>query len=156
MFDLDAFLRGVSSLVDDASRALRRIAPTALSPEKQFVNSTAGALALLVVSDGQIETDETLAAVQFIQALDPVVELNLQGAAIAFYEKYVEQQSAHFGNPPKLILEQAKILSEIAIIKGNAKYVSQVVAMCNSVVGANANDKERAMLAQIKSALGVA
>lgn len=153
-FDMSKFMDGMSRLLDDATRAIRKIAPTALSPEKQFVNSTSGALSLLIVADGKIEADETLAAVSFIQNLDPVKELGLAREALAFYEKYVEQMVPHFDNPVKLTLEQAKILADIAIIKGNQGYVRQLVAICEGVVGTAANEKERDMLRKIKEAVG--
>lgn len=153
-YDMTTFSQRMNAFLDDATRAIRRIAPAQLSPEKRFMNSTAAALALLIVSDGKVEVDETVAAVSFIQNLTPVKELSLERETIAFYEGYVERQTAVLNDPVKLVLEQAKILAELGLIRGQDAHVRQVVAICEGVVGAAANAAEKDMLRKIKEALG--
>lgn len=153
MVSFDSVWSTITHGYDETVKSIRRMAPASLSSEKQFMNATAAALALMVVADGIIEERETLAVVAFIRNLKPVKELNLERETIAFYQKYIDQLSSAGTDKVKLAIEKGMILGDIAIIRSNVAYVTQLRAIINGLIDGRSEPNEIKMRDDILSAL---
>lgn len=141
----------LKQMVKMGLKELRSAIPLQLSPEKQFVNAVAGGLALMVASDGDIEQDETVSAVEFLMNLDCVSDMGMQDEAVAFYEKYISRLSECLSEKVLFTKEKHKIIGDIKLINSlDNQYKESLIDMLNIVTsGGGANRNEIQMKADI-------
>ncbi len=136
----------LDQMVKIGLKELKSKIPVSLSPEKQFVNAIAGGLALMVASDGDIEEDETVSAVEFLMGLDCVSDLSMQDESVAFYNKYIEQLESVLNNKVRFTTEKYKIIGDIKLVNTlDSSYKDKLIDMLNiftSDGGANRNEIE--------------
>lgn len=137
--DINAIKAKATSLLGEAGRKIRQYTPETFSPEKKYINAMVSAIALMVLADKKIETEEVTQSIEFISSLDEVVELEMSNDAIEMYEFILEDLEPHFENPVKWITSTAKILGNISLVKDNAQYKQSIIAVLDHIAGADGN-----------------
>lgn len=135
----------VSSIVDSSTTAILKAIPDEYSPEKKFINSIAGELALMVMADGIIDEDETVNAVSFLMKLEPVMNLSMQSESAVMYEAHINNLEGSLAkSKTEFIVEKAKI---IGAVKQSASYSQEyktsllnVLELVTSGGGADADE----------------
>ena len=156
MFDMDKFKKRAGELVSEASRKIQQYTPETFSPEKKYINAMVSSIALMVVADKKVETDEVTDAMEFIQNLDEVVKLEMTQDAVEMFEYIIEEISPHFDNKVKFITSTAKILGNIGLVRDNPTYVATISEVLDHIAGSDGNvdETEKEMKAKIMKALG--
>jgi tellurite resistance protein len=137
--DINVLKEKASSLLGEAGRKIRQYTPETFSPEKKYINAMVSAIALMVLADKKIETEEVVQSIEFISSLDEVRELEMSNDAIEMYEHILEEMAPHFDNPVKWITSVAKILGNISLVKDNPAYKDSIIAVLDHIAGSDGN-----------------
>lgn len=111
-----------STFYTEASRKVRQYTPENFSKEKKFVNGLVVSLALMTMADKKAETEEVVAAMDLINEIDEIRELEMTQEAIELYEMHIENLSNVVGNSVKWTIEIGKMLSEVGKLKPYPEY----------------------------------
>lgn len=136
-FDINILKSKATALLGEAGRKIRQYTPETFSPEKKYINAMVSAIALMVLADKKIETEEVVQSIEFISSLDEVQELEMSNDAIEMYEHILEEMAPHFDNPVKWITSVAKILGNISLVKGNSQYKQSIIDILDHIAGAD-------------------
>lgn len=137
MFDVDKFMKKVGDIGSSIKKETSRYAPAMLSQDKRLANAFSTVVSTLVLSDLEVENEETIQAINFIQN-DPILkEKGLVIYSIDFYSNIINELSQLFNNEPAFLVQKAKVIQEN--IPGlSDEYKSYIRALCNQLtVGAN-------------------
>ncbi len=115
-----------AEMYGDASLKMRQYTPESFSTEKQFVNALVISLALMTMADKKAETDEVNAAIDLINEIDEIKELDMTIEAVELYSIHIEELEKVIGNNVKWVVTTAKLLSEIGRIKTHSEYPTMV------------------------------
>lgn len=151
MFDVDKFMKKVGDIGSSIQKETSRYAPAMLSQDKRLANAFSTVVSILVLSDMEVENEETIQAINFIQN-DPVLkEKGLVVYSIDLYSNIINDLSKLFNNEPAFLVQKAKVIQEN--IPGlNDEYKSYIRALCNQLT-AGANNKEMLVKNEIIAAL---
>ena len=136
-FDIDLIKSRATALLGEAGRKIRQYTPESFSPEKKYINAMVSAIALMVLADKKIETEEVVQSIDFISALDEVKELSMSNEAIEMYEHILDDVSLTFDNPAKWVISTSKILGNIALVKDNSTYKNSIISVLDHIAGAD-------------------
>lgn len=153
MFDTKKLFKAVSDLGGKVAKGAARYAPAAMSEDKRFSNAYAASLALLVCADLEVEADETIAALNFMQGDPSLRDRGLIVSALGFYGEFIDDLSGTFSNQPSYLLKKAQIIQEHIAVDLNPAYKRDLMTLCNALIGANANPLERIVYDEIMIAL---
>lgn len=138
-FDFNRFKQNVSKFVDDASKKVRQYAPESFSKEKKFVNAIVASMALMVMADKKVETEEVTQSLEIINEIVEIQELNMTKEAIELFEHHIETLSDVLESPAKFAIKEATILQDIARIKPYPEYVPMIENLLQILAEADGN-----------------
>lgn len=153
MFRMVRLAAKVKELGGQALKKAAPYIPAQLSEDKRYSNAYAAALCLLVCADLEVEEGETIAALGLIQNDPKLKDLNLVLSTIEFYGKFVEELSDTLDNLPRYLVMKATVIEEHIKVELSPKYKRDLQILMNSLVGPNANEKERAVYNEVMLAL---
>lgn len=153
MFDKQKFMNAVSGFGAKVSKATAKYVPAALSEDKRFSNAYAACLALLVCADLEVEADETIAAIGFMQNDFCLKDRGLVLSTLEFYGQFIGDMSDSFATPTNYLLKKAQIIQEHIAVDLNPSYKNDLKTLCNALVGPGANAQEKAVYAEIMAAM---
>jgi tellurite resistance protein len=139
MFDIENFKKKAAAALGEASRKIRQYTPEAFSPEKKFVNAMVSSIALIIVADRKVETEEVVQGMEFIKNLDPIRELNLELEAIEMFDYIIQNTMQYIDNEPRWIIETSKVLANIGLISDNPSYVNMISEVLDHIAGSDGN-----------------
>lgn len=153
MFNTQKLIKAVSNLGGKVANETSKYMPAMMSEEKRFSNSYAACLSLLVCADLEVEEDETIAALGFIQNDRSLIDRNLVLSSLGYYGKFIEELSITFSNKPSYLLKKAKLIQEHVSVNLSPEHKQDLMRMCNLLVGVNANQQEKEVYNEIENAL---
>jgi tellurite resistance protein len=155
MFDLSRVKRKASDLLGSATRTIKTYSPDGWVPEKLFVNAISASMALMVIADKKIETEEVEDVMQFIIELPQVQDLNLTTVSIELFEMHLDSLEKVMHSQAKYIIATTKVLAEIAKVKKHTQYVPIISDIMDHIAGSDGNvdDTEREMKRRIMAVL---
>ncbi len=139
MLDWDKIKSKTSELYGEAGKKFRQYTPESFSKEKKFVNSLVVSMALMTMADKKAETQEIIAALELINDIDEINDLNLTTEAIELYEFHIEEMSKAVESPTKWILMEAKLLSELGKMKAYPEYPPMIEALIAHIAQSDGN-----------------
>ena len=139
MLDWDKIKNRTVELYGEAALKARQYTPESFSKEKQFVNALVISLALMTMADKKAETDEVTAALDLINEIDEIKELDMVQDAIELYGIHVEDLEKVIDNNVKWTVTTAKLLSELGRIKAHAEYPTMVKNLLDYIAEADGN-----------------
>lgn len=154
-FDFEKFKQSAANAVGSTAKRLRQYTPESFSKEKKFVNAIVSTLALMVMADKKVETEEVEASMEFIQSIQEIIDLEMQVEAIELFELHVENLSKVMDNPVKWIIASTKLIADIAKVKDYSAYVVALEALMDHIAGSDGSldPSETEMKRKILSAL---
>lgn len=153
MFRTAGLLSRIKDLGGEAIKKAAPYIPAQLSEDKRFSNAYAAALALLVCADREVEENETIAALMLIQNDPKLKDRNLVLSTLEFYGGFIVELSENFDNVPTYLVTKAQVITQHVNVSLSRQYKQDLKVLCNSLVGPNANEKEREVYNEIMSAL---
>lgn len=150
MFDLNEFKKKAVLAIGEAGRQIRKYAPETFSPEKKFANSVVSAVALIIIADRKVETEEVTQGIEFIRSLDVIQELGLEAEAIEMFDHIIENVMTHIDNEPKWIIETSKVIANISLISADASQVAMITDILNHIAGSDGNVDESEIIMRDK------
>lgn len=153
MFDKQKLFNAISGFGGKVAKATAAYVPAAMSEDKRFSNAYAASLALLVCADLEVEADETIAAIGFMQNDFCLKDRGLVLSTLEYYGNFIAQLSDTFKNQPSYLLAKAKIIQEHIAVDLSPAYKNDLKNLCNALIGANANPQERQVYSEIMAAL---
>ncbi len=142
MLDWDKIKNRTAELYGEATLKARQYTPESFSKEKQFVNALVISLALMTMADKKAETDEVTAALELINEINEIKELDMTQDAIELYGIHIEDLEKVIGNNVKWTVTVAKLLSEIGRIKSHNEYPAMVKNLLDYMAEADGNFDE--------------
>ena len=139
MLDWDKIKNKTSELYGEAGKKFRQYTPESFSKEKKFVNSLVVSMALMTMADKKADTQEIITALELINDIDEINDLNLTTEAIELYEFHIEEMSKVVGSSTKWILMEAKLLSELSKMKAYPEYPPMIEALINHIAQSDGN-----------------
>ncbi len=139
MLDWDKIKNKTSELYGEAGKKFRQYTPESFSKEKKFVNSLVVSMALMTMADKKADTQEIITALELINDIDEINDLDLTTEAIELYEFHIEEMSKVVGSPTKWILMEAKLLSELSKMKAYPEYPPMIEALINHIAQSDGN-----------------
>lgn len=139
MLDWDKIKSKTSELYGEAGKKFRQYTPESFSKEKKFVNSLVVSMALMTMADKKAETQEIIAALELINDIDEINDLNLTTEAIELYEFHIEEISKAVESPTKWIMMEAKLLSELGKMKAYPEYPPMIEALIEHIANSDGN-----------------
>ncbi|MEA3227777.1 MAG: hypothetical protein U9P38_01770 [Campylobacterota bacterium] len=155
MLDWDKIKNKTSELYGDATLKMRQYAPESFSKEKQFVNALVISLALMTMADKKAETDEVTAALDLINEIDEIKELDMTQDAIELYGIHIEELEKVIDNNVKWTVTTAKLLSELGRINSHPEYPAMIHNLLDYMAESDGNfdETEKAMKEKILAVL---
>jgi len=135
MFDLDKFKAKASAALAGATRTIRIYTPETFSAEKQYINAMVSSIALIIVADRKVETEEVTAGISFIQSLNEIKELNKELESIEMFDHIINDLMQHIDNEVKWIIEVSKIIANISLVRTNPAYTKSIKAVLEHIAG---------------------
>jgi len=139
MLNWNAIKNKTSALCSDAAQKFRQYTPESFSKEKKFVNAIVITLALITMADKVAETDEVTKAMDLINDIDEIKDLELLTEAIELYSLHIKTLENVVENPTKWTMETAKLLSEIGKIKPYPDYPPMIEALIDILAESDGN-----------------
>ncbi len=139
MLDWNKIKSKTSELYGEAGKKFRQYTPESFSKEKKFVNSLVVSMALMTMADKKADTQEIIAALELINDIDEINDLNLTTEAIELYEFHIEEMSKAVESPTKWILMEAKLLSELGKMKAYPEYPPMIEALIAHIAQSDGN-----------------
>jgi len=140
MLDWDKIKSKTSELYGEAGKKFRQYTPESFSKEKKFVNSLVVSMALMTMADKKAETQEIIAALELINDIDEINDLNLTTEAIELYEFHIEEmEKAIASSQTKWIMMEAKLLSELGKMKAYPEYPPMIEALIAHIANSDGN-----------------
>jgi len=155
MFNKNSFLDKLSEIGGKVIKSTASYVPAALSEDKRFSNTFAACLALLVCADFEVEEDETVAAIKFIETNQILKEMNLVLSTLEYYGNFITDLSDSFNNKPEYLLKKSKTIQKHVAVNLKYAYKEHIKNLCSLLVGANANSNERDLKAEILLAINI-
>lgn len=138
-FDLNSFKQKASELYNEASRKVKQYTPESFSKEKKFVNAIVATLALMVLADKKVETEEVTSSLDTIANIDEINELDMQQEAIELFELHIEKLQPLLSNNVKWVIEVAKLIGDISKVKEYPEYVPMIEALIDYISNSDGN-----------------
>ncbi len=142
MFDWNEIKAKADSFLNDASRTIKQYTPESWSKEKQFVNALVASIALMTVADKRVDTREVKSAMDIINQIDQIAELNMQKEAIELFELHLEKLLPNVENGMKLTIETGKLLGDVAKVKAYPEYPPMVINLIEYLASVDGNISE--------------
>ena len=120
---------------------------------KRFANAYAATIALLVCADLEVETEETLAAINFIRNDSCLQKNDLVSSTLEYYGNFIKELSESFSEETSYLLKKASILEEHINVDLSNSYKKDIKSLCNALIGNTANNKERSVCNEILAIL---
>jgi len=140
MLDWDKIKNKTSELYGEAGKKFRQYTPESFSKEKKFVNSLVVSMALMTMADKKADTQEIITALELINDIDEINDLNLTTEAIELYEFHIEEmEKAIASSQTKWIMMEAKLLSELGKMKAYPEYPPMIEALIAHIANSDGN-----------------
>lgn len=146
-------MSSIKALGGKIRTATAQYVPAMLSEDKRFSNAYSAILALLVCADLMVESDETISALKFIQDDQFLKSRGLVLSSLEYYGNFVDDLSDTFYDHPSYLVKKAKVIQEHVSVSLSNEYKAQLLALCNKLVGINANAEEKKVYDEIVSSL---
>ena len=153
MFDKQKLMSAISGFGGKVAKATASYVPAALSEDKRFSNAYAAVLALLVCADLEVEADETISAIGFMQNDFALKDRGLVLSTMEYYGQFISELSVTFADQPTYLLAKAMIIQEHISVNISPAYKNDIIRLCNELVGTNANPLEQIVYNEIVAAM---
>ena len=153
MFDKSKFFKAITDMGANVAKSTAKYIPASLSEDKRFSNAYAACLGLLVCADLEVEANETISAIGFMQNDFCLKDRGLVLSTLNFYGQFISDLSDSFSSQTDYLLKKAKIIQEHIAVELSPSYKNDLKNLCNSLVGPNANQQERQVYAEIMAAM---
>jgi len=156
MINFEEFKKKAEQFYADASKKVKQYTPEQWSPEKKFVNGIVISMALMTMADKKAETEEVTTALEIINDIQEIQDLEMTQEAIELYELHIEQLSKNVENSTKWVLTEGKLLAELSKLKEYPQYAEMIANLLEYLakVDGNVAKEEVEMINRIRSAIG--
>ena len=134
-FDFNKFKETASSMLDSTTKKIKQYTPESFSKEKKFVNAIVSTLALMVMADKKVETEEVSASMEFILSIQEIIDLDMQVEAVELFELHIENLSKVMNDPIKWVISSTKLIADLSKIKEYSAYVISLEALMDHIAG---------------------
>jgi 5'(3')-deoxyribonucleotidase len=146
-------MKKVSEVGSAIQKETNKYVPALLSQDKKFANAFSTVVSVLVCADREVEVNETIQALNFIQN-DPILkEKGLVVYGIESYKNIIGELSSVFNNEPEFLVQKARIIQD-SIPGLNDEYKSYIRTLCNKLAGSTANREEVLVRNELIAAIG--
>ena len=125
-FDMDKFKSGIGKFIDRTSKKIRQYTPESFSKEKQFVNAIVASLALMVIADRKVETEEVTSSIDMISEIDEIRELDMNKEAIELFEHHIDNLIPVMDDEIKWTIKVGKLIQDIGRIREHKEYIPMI------------------------------
>jgi len=150
---LDKTASAACNVAGEVSKKATKYMPTALSEDRRFSKAYAATLGLLICADRQVEEEETIAALQFIQNDSFLKKENLVAVTIQDYADIIKDVQPTFIDVPAYLVKKSLIIEDTIRVSLNNNYKKVLKNLCNTLVGSDANQQEKEVASEILEAL---